>query len=101
MSPLWRIVSDHLDTFLRHYEERHKSTHGRLAPYVEKVLNQFLFCGDPHQGVTIFKCKECNISLAVPFHARREFALPVWLDAPRISPKAWVTFFHGSHTATS
>ena len=70
LSPLWRIVSDHLDNFLRHYERRYQSTHGRLAPYVEKVLNQFLLCGDPNQGVTLFTCKECKISLAVPFSCK-------------------------------
>ena len=70
LSPLWRIVSDHLDNFLRHYERRYESTHGRLAPYVEKVLNQFLLCGDPNQGVTLFTCKKCKISLAVPFSCK-------------------------------
>lgn len=71
LSPLWRIVSDHLDSFLCHYEERYESTHGRLAPYVEKVLNQFLLCGDPNQGLTLFTCKKCNISLAVPFSCKK------------------------------
>jgi hypothetical protein len=59
-------VSDHLDGFLRHYEERYHDTHGPLGSNVEKVWNDFLRCGDFNQGVLLLKCPECGHCLAVP-----------------------------------
>jgi hypothetical protein len=70
LSPLWRIVSDHLENFLRHYEERHRTSHGPLGGHVEKVLNNFLLCGDPNQGLILFRCFECKTSLAVPYSCK-------------------------------
>jgi len=67
---LWRILADHLDGFLQHYGERHRFSHGPLAPHVEKVLNRFLFCGDPNQGLTMLRCDKCRTVLAVPFSCK-------------------------------
>jgi len=70
LSPLWRLVSDHLDAFLRNYSERHLFTHGPLASHVEKVWNDFLKCGDYNQGVVLPKCPGCGTSLAVPYSCK-------------------------------
>ncbi|MBI3930226.1 MAG: transposase zinc-binding domain-containing protein [Armatimonadetes bacterium] len=32
------------------------------------MFNHFLWCGDPSQGLTLFKCPDCNIS--VPFSCK-------------------------------
>ena len=66
LSPLWRLVSDHLDGFLRRYNERYGHTHGPLGSNVEKVWNDFLRCGDFNLGVLLLKCPECGHCLAVP-----------------------------------
>ena len=66
LSPLWRLVSDHLDGFLRRYDERYGHTHGPLGSNVEKVWNDFLRCGDFNLGVLLLKCPECGHCLAVP-----------------------------------
>ena len=63
-------MSDHLDQFLRHYGQRHEHTHGPLGRHVEKVLNQFLECGDPNCGLTLFRCPECRQCMAVPFSCK-------------------------------
>jgi hypothetical protein len=70
LSPLWRLVSDHLDAFLCNYSERHLFTHGPLASHVEKVWNDFLRCGDYNQGVVLLKCPGCQTSLAVPYSCK-------------------------------
>ncbi|MBI3924476.1 MAG: transposase zinc-binding domain-containing protein [Armatimonadetes bacterium] len=49
------------------YESRFEATHGPLRPEVEKALFAFSQCGDPNLGVTLFRCFECNVVLAVPF----------------------------------
>jgi hypothetical protein len=69
-SPLWRIVTDHLETFLSSYESRFEASHGPLRPEAEKALRAFARCGDPHDGVTLFRCHECRIALAVPFSCK-------------------------------
>lgn len=69
-SPLWRIVCDHLDTFVRGYDERHQAAHGPLPRHVEGVLNRFLRCGDPNEGVTLFRCAPCRRTVAVPYSCK-------------------------------
>ena len=44
-SPLFRLVEQHLEEFLRVYEERFAKGHGPLRPVVERVLRGFLKCG--------------------------------------------------------
>ena len=69
-SPLWRIVADHLDTFLSGYDGRFRHTHGPLRPEVEKSLSAFSQCGDPNLGVVLFKCLPCKVTLGVPFSCK-------------------------------
>jgi len=49
-SPLFRLVSQHIDRFLRVYPERFAKRHGPLRPVVERVLREFLTCGLPEHG---------------------------------------------------
>ena len=69
-SPLWRILCDHLDTFLSQYERRFLDTHGPLAPWAEETLNRLAQCGDPNFGVALLYCKECKIKIAVPYSCK-------------------------------
>ncbi len=69
-SPLWGLLSDHLDGFLSNYESRYQATHGPLPSYVPRALQQLASCGDPNLGITLFRCHECNMTLAVPFSCR-------------------------------
>ena len=39
------MVEQHLEKFLRVYEERFVKVHGPLCPVVERVLRAFLTCG--------------------------------------------------------
>lgn len=66
-SALWRILADHLNVFLREYESRFEAKLGPLPPESEKVLTRLACCGDPNEGVTSLRCKECEVTLAVPF----------------------------------
>jgi hypothetical protein len=69
-SPLWRILCDHLDTFLSQYDRYFLDTHGPLAPWAEETLNRLIRCGDPNFGVSLLYCKECKIKFAVPFSCK-------------------------------
>lgn len=57
-------------TFVSLYESRYHSTHGPFRREVEKAFFEFKQCGDPHLGITLFKCCSCNVSLAVPFSCK-------------------------------
>ena len=41
-SPLFRLVEQHLEDFLRVYPERFAKQHGPLRPVLERVLREFV-----------------------------------------------------------
>ena len=55
-SPLFRLVSQHVDEFLRVYDERFAKEHGPLRPVVERVLRGFIRCGIPRHGFARVLC---------------------------------------------
>ena len=69
-SPLWRILVDHSDHFLKIYESRYEESHGPLPLQSEKVIEKLIRCGDPHYGLTLLHCTECKIHMAVPFSCK-------------------------------
>jgi hypothetical protein len=69
-SPLFRLVSQHVEEFLRVYEERFSKKHGPLRPVVERVLREFLTCGLPEHGFARAYCEKCRSSYIVPFSCR-------------------------------
>ena len=68
--PLWRILTDHLETFLSTYDSRFRHTYGPLKPYVEKNFGALQLCGDPNFGVTKFTCDGCGTQMGVPFSCK-------------------------------
>lgn len=78
-SPLWCLLTDHLDGFLNNYESRYRyqATHGTLPSYAPRALHQLTSCGAsrrcyevPNIGLTLFKCHECKVTFAVPSSCR-------------------------------
>ena len=43
-------VEDHLETFIRIYEERLERSYGFFRPYLLKVIYRYLDCGNLHNG---------------------------------------------------
>ena len=71
----YRCVEDHLETFVRIYEERVERTYGFFRPYLQKVIYRYLDCGDLHKGFARVKCKDCNHEYLLSFSCkRRHFA---------------------------
>jgi hypothetical protein len=69
-SPLFRLVSRHLEEFLRVYPERFAKEHGPLRPVVERVLRAFIECGDVRRGFARAWCSTCRTSYLVPYSCR-------------------------------
>jgi len=70
---LYRLVSDHLETFL----EQARESHDRGLPrYVERELRKYLKCGIHAYGFLRALCKSCGRSLLVAFSCKRRGVCP-------------------------
>jgi hypothetical protein len=69
-SPLFRLVEQHLEEFLRVYPERFAKVHGPLRPVVERVLRGFMRCGLVEHGFARLWCGTCRTSVLCPFSCR-------------------------------
>ena len=69
-SPLFRLVEQHLEEFLRAYGERFAKAHGPLRSVVERVLLGFLRCGLVEHGFARLWCGTCRTSVLCPFSCR-------------------------------
>jgi hypothetical protein len=69
-SPLFRLVEQHREEFLRVYPERFAKQHGPLRPVVERVLRGFLTCGLVEHGFARLWCGTCRTSVLCPFSCR-------------------------------
>jgi hypothetical protein len=69
-SPLFRLVEQHIEEFLRVYPERFAKEHGPLRPVVERVLREFIRCGIPEHGFGRAYCDACRATYVVPFSCR-------------------------------
>ena len=69
-SPLFRLVEQDIEEFLRVYPERFAKRHGPLRSVVERVLRAFLTCGLVEHGFARAYCETCRKSYLVPFSCR-------------------------------
>jgi hypothetical protein len=75
-SPLFRLVSQHIEAFLRVYPERFAKEHGPLRPVVERVLRGFIECGDVARGFARAWCSTCRTSYLIPYSCRGRSLCP-------------------------
>ena len=81
-SPLYRIVEEHLETFLA---EAAEDAGSRPPAYAEGSLRRLLECGIPRFGVVRFLCRSCGKDLFVPFSCKERGACPS-CDAKATAP---------------
>ena len=60
-SPLWRILVDHGEEFLKTYDSRYEDSHGPLPKESDKVIYRLVRCGDPHYGLSLLHCPDCKV----------------------------------------
>jgi hypothetical protein len=65
---LYRIVAEHLETFLAEARERHDKG---LPKYVEKELREYLDCGIVSRGYVLGVCSSCGRQLFVPLSCKK------------------------------
>ncbi len=69
-SPLYRVVSDTLETYLA------QARPDARAFCAEEALRRFLECGIHRFGVIRFLCRGCGEDLVVAFSCRRHYWFP-------------------------
>ena len=69
-SDYYRCVEDHLETFVQVYEERFERRYGFWRPYLRKVIDRYLECGDLHHGFARVKCRDCQHEYLLAFSCR-------------------------------
>ena len=72
-SPLYRVLLDHLETFLA---TPAPGPNPRPASCAEDSLRAFLECGIPRFGVARYLCRGCGSDLFVPYSCKRRLASP-------------------------
>lgn len=75
-TPWYRCVEDHFDEFTRGYDERFGHKYGFWRPHIEKIIFEFLDCGDLKQGFARVRCGECDKEFLVAFSCKRRHFCP-------------------------
>jgi len=70
-SDYYRCVEDHFETFVQVYGERFERPCGFWRPYLQKVIDRYLGCGDLHHGFARVKCRDCHHEYLLAFVLKR------------------------------
>ncbi|MBX9856620.1 MAG: transposase [Gemmatimonadaceae bacterium] len=96
-SPLFRLVSDHLQRLQTVYDERFARKYGPWRPVVGQVTDKFLACGVIDHGFARIRCDACAHECLLAFsckcryfcpscHAKRLAIWTRWLDTTLLAP---------------
>jgi len=72
-TPLYKIVAEHLETFLREAREKHERA---LPQYVERELREYLKCGILAHGFLRARCRSCGKELLVALSCKKRGVCP-------------------------
>jgi len=97
VSPLFRLVSDHLHRLQTVYDERFAREDGPWRPAVAQVAEKFLACGVLEHGFARIRCDAGAHAYLLAFsckgryfcpscHAKRLAIWTQWLDATLLAP---------------
>lgn len=75
-SPLWRFVEQHLEEFLRVYDDRFAPSYGPLRASVRHGLEAFRKCGVLDWGFARVRCPECRQEYLLAFSCKRRCLCP-------------------------
>lgn len=75
-SPLFRVLFDHYEAFVRCYPSRFQGLFGLFRSIVDATVDRFQICGDPREGVAVYRCDRCHHQLTVPFSCKTRLFCP-------------------------
>ena len=96
-SPLFRVVSDHLQRLQTVYDERLAGEYGPWRPVVAQVADRFLACGMLDHGFARIRCDDCAHAYLLAFSCKRRYFCPgcharrlarwtQWLETTLLAP---------------
>ena len=66
-SLLWKILHNHYPDFKTGYDEHCEKQYGFFRPVVDEVVEEYLRCGDLHEGFARVRCtKQEGRNLSLP-----------------------------------
>ena len=74
-TPLYRLVQEHLETFLANSREACLDD-DPIPEYVERTFRKYLECGIPAFGVARARCASCGYDFLVPFSCKTRGLCP-------------------------
>jgi hypothetical protein len=75
-SPLFRLVSDHLQRLQTVYDERFACEYGPWRPVVAQVADKFLACGVLEHGFARIRCEACTHEYLLAFSCKCRYVCP-------------------------
>jgi len=77
-SPLWKILHNHYEHFRTGYDEHCEKHHGFFRPVVDEVVEEYLRCGDLHEGFARVRCTnpECKHEFLLAFSCKGRWFCP-------------------------
>jgi len=75
-SPLFRLVSDHLQRLQTVYDERFAREYGPWRPVVAQVADKFLACGVLDHGFARIRCDACTLDYLLAFSCTCRYFCP-------------------------
>ena len=67
---MYRVLSHHIDRFLKAYESSFECEYGYLRPIVQEVVDKYLDCGNPKCGFARIKCSDCGTEKLLMFSCK-------------------------------
>ena len=75
-TPLYRLLLEHLETFLAVYEDRYEHRFGPLGTHVERQIQAYRECGLFSAGCARVRCPDCGHEFLLPFSCKVRFLCP-------------------------
>ena len=77
-STLWKILHNHYEDFKAGYDEYYEKQYGFFRPVVDEVVEEYLRCGDLHEGFARVRCTnpECKHEYLLAFSCKGRWFCP-------------------------
>jgi transposase-like protein len=73
---LYAVIEDHLEEFIRVYDEKYQKEFGFWRPVIQEVMEKYLECGDLHHGFARVRCGGCAHEFLLAFSCKGRYFCP-------------------------
>jgi transposase-like protein len=73
---LYAVIEDHLEEFIRVYDDRYQKEFGFWRPVIQEVMEKYLECGDLHHGFARVRCGDCRHEFLLAFSCKGRYFCP-------------------------